>query len=79
MEHQFLELCFSLQEHRLEIAVVTVLKDSGAEDYLPLFARHRITIETLLQMTDADLKQVYFYIHRLYFTMFIVYDVFIFH
>nr|XP_022321142.1 E3 ubiquitin-protein ligase LRSAM1-like [Crassostrea virginica]XP_022321143.1 E3 ubiquitin-protein ligase LRSAM1-like [Crassostrea virginica]XP_022321144.1 E3 ubiquitin-protein ligase LRSAM1-like [Crassostrea virginica] len=46
------------QEHRLEIAVVTVLKDSGAEDYLPLFARHRITIETLLQMTDADLKQM---------------------
>ena len=40
--------------------MVTVLKDSGAEDYLPLFARHRITIETLLQMTDADLKQVYF-------------------
>uniref|UniRef100_K1QGE1 E3 ubiquitin-protein ligase LRSAM1 n=1 Tax=Magallana gigas TaxID=29159 RepID=K1QGE1_MAGGI len=45
------------QEHRLEIAVVTVLDDSGAQDYLPVFARHRITIETLLQMTDDDLKQ----------------------
>lgn len=46
------------QEHRLEIAVVTVLDDSGAQDYLPVFARHRITIETLLQMTDDDLKQM---------------------
>lgn len=46
------------QEHRLEIAVVTVLDDSGAQDYLPVFARHRITIETLLQMTDDDLKQI---------------------
>lgn len=38
--------------------MVTVLDDSGAQDYLPVFARHRITIETLLQMTDDDLKQV---------------------
>ncbi|XP_061189417.1 E3 ubiquitin-protein ligase LRSAM1-like [Saccostrea echinata] len=46
------------RERHLEIAVVTVLEDSGAEDYLPVFARHRITIETLLQMTDDDLKQM---------------------
>ncbi|XP_056011978.1 E3 ubiquitin-protein ligase LRSAM1-like [Ostrea edulis] len=46
------------QERRLEIAVVTVLEDSGADEYVPIFARHRITIETLLQLTDSDLKQM---------------------
>ena len=35
-----------------------ILEQSDARDYMPVFARHRISIETLLQMTDEDLKQV---------------------
>ena len=46
------------QEKKLEIAVVEIIERSGAEDYLPTFARHRITIETLSQMTDQDFTQV---------------------
>ena len=51
-------LCLPPQEKRLEIAVVEVLEGAGAGDYLPTFSRHRITIETLCQLTDDDLKQV---------------------
>lgn len=46
------------QERQLEIVVVTILEDSSADDYIPLFARHRITIETLLQLSEDDLKQM---------------------
>ncbi|XP_060069768.1 E3 ubiquitin-protein ligase LRSAM1-like [Ylistrum balloti] len=46
------------QERQLEIAVVTILEDSSAGDYIPLFARHRITIETLMQLSEDDLKQM---------------------
>lgn len=46
------------QERQLEKAVVTILVESSADDYIPLFARHRITIETLLQLSDDDLKQM---------------------
>ena len=35
-----------------------ILEKSDARDYMPLFARHRISIETLLQMSEDDLKQV---------------------
>ena len=35
-----------------------ILEKSNARDYTPVFARHRISIETLLQMTEDDLKQV---------------------
>ena len=35
-----------------------ILERSDARDYMPLFARHRISIETLLQMTEDDLRQV---------------------
>ena len=47
-----------LQESQLEIAVKKILIHAGAEDYIPVFARHRITIETMMQLDDADLKQV---------------------
>ena len=58
MDYRFEIFLFYYKERNLEIAVVTVLEDSGAEDYIPVFARHRISIETLLQITDDDLKQV---------------------
>lgn len=31
---------------------------AGADDYLPVFARHRITIETFMELGDEDLKKV---------------------
>ncbi|KAL3871234.1 hypothetical protein ACJMK2_039242, partial [Sinanodonta woodiana] len=46
------------QENQLEIAVVKILEQSGASDYIPLFAHNRISIETLLQLSDEDLKQM---------------------
>lgn len=46
------------QEQNLEISVVKILNKAKAEDYIPRFARHRITIETLVQMSEDDLKQV---------------------
>ncbi|XP_046547780.1 E3 ubiquitin-protein ligase LRSAM1-like [Haliotis rubra] len=45
-------------ENALEVEVVKILRKSGADDYLPLFARHKITIETIVQLTEDDLKQV---------------------
>lgn len=46
------------QERNLEIIIVDILERSDARDYMSLFARHRISIETLLQMTEDDLKQM---------------------
>ncbi|KAL8569582.1 hypothetical protein ACOMHN_044720 [Nucella lapillus] len=46
------------KESQLEIAVKKILIHAGAEEYVPVFARHRITIETMLQLDDSDLKQV---------------------
>jgi E3 ubiquitin-protein ligase LRSAM1 len=46
------------QEKNLEFSVVDILEKASASDYVPTFARHRITIETLLAMNEDDLKQV---------------------
>ncbi|XP_070532119.1 E3 ubiquitin-protein ligase LRSAM1-like [Ptychodera flava] len=43
-------------EHNLEIAVLEILRQARSEDYIPNFARHRVSIETLLVMTEEDLK-----------------------
>ncbi|XP_071096759.1 E3 ubiquitin-protein ligase LRSAM1-like [Haliotis cracherodii] len=45
-------------ENALEVEVVKILRKSGADDYLPVFARHKITIETIIQLTEDDLKQI---------------------
>ena len=47
-----------LQEKQLEFSVVGILEEAQATDYTSLFARHRITIETLLQLSEDDIKQV---------------------
>ena len=47
-----------IQESQLEIAVKEILISAGAEEYIPKFARHRITIETMLTLTEDDLKQM---------------------
>ncbi len=46
------------QEKQLEFAVIEILERANAADYVATFARHRITIETMRQMTEDDLKQV---------------------
>jgi len=42
------------------LSVVDVLRDAGAEEYEPNFARHRITFELLTSLTDQDLYKVTF-------------------
>ncbi|XP_072015688.1 E3 ubiquitin-protein ligase LRSAM1-like isoform X2 [Amphiura filiformis] len=46
------------QENQLEFAVCDILTSAGAEDYIPKFARHRVSIETMVQMTDEDLREM---------------------
>ncbi|GAB1606475.1 E3 ubiquitin-protein ligase LRSAM1-like [Argonauta hians] len=46
------------QEWLLEIPVIKLLEQTNAQDYIPLFARHRITSDTLYHMTEDDLKQM---------------------
>lgn len=50
--------CSSVQEHHVEFQVIRILESAGAIEYLPQFALHRITIETLLQMNHDGLKRV---------------------
>jgi len=42
----------------MEYDTVTILTNAGAADYIPNFARHHISIETLIQMSDDDLTRV---------------------
>jgi len=49
--------CF-VQESNMEYDIVTILTNAGASDYIPNFARHRVSIETLIQMSDEDLARV---------------------
>lgn len=46
------------QEYLLEIPVLKILEQAEARDYVPLFARHRITLEVLCNMTEADMRQM---------------------
>ncbi|XP_030852966.1 E3 ubiquitin-protein ligase LRSAM1 isoform X2 [Strongylocentrotus purpuratus] len=46
------------QEHKLELAVVDILQEAGAEDYIPRFARHRVSIETMMQMGMDELREI---------------------
>lgn len=38
--------------------MVDILQESGAEDYIPRFARHRVSIETMMQMGMDELREV---------------------
>ena len=38
--------------------MVDILQTAGAEDFIPKFARHRVSIETMIQMTEEDLREV---------------------
>ncbi|XP_071507067.1 E3 ubiquitin-protein ligase LRSAM1-like [Diadema antillarum] len=46
------------QEHQLEFAVVDILQEAGADDQIPKFARHRVSIETMMQMGMEDLREI---------------------
>ena len=47
-----------LQAKHLEYSVIDILEKAGASDHIPRFARNRISIETMLTLSDADMKQV---------------------
>ena len=38
--------------------MIDILQTAGADSYIPKFARHRVSIETMLCMSDEDLKEV---------------------
>ncbi|BFZ05902.1 hypothetical protein BsWGS_08941 [Bradybaena similaris] len=46
------------RENQLDVEVKDLLISAGAEDYIPIFARHRIAMKTLRSLTDADLRQI---------------------
>jgi hypothetical protein len=49
---------FITQERQLATDVVNILEASKAVDYIPVFARHRMTPELILDMKDEELRQV---------------------
>ncbi|XP_027470108.1 E3 ubiquitin-protein ligase LRSAM1 isoform X2 [Zalophus californianus] len=51
-------LSLKLQEEGLERQLAALLVDLSAEHYLPLFAHHRISLDTLSHMSPADLAKV---------------------
>ncbi|XP_033642845.1 E3 ubiquitin-protein ligase LRSAM1-like [Asterias rubens] len=46
------------KENNLELSVIDILQTAGADSYIPKFARHRVSIETMLCMSDEDLKEL---------------------
>jgi len=42
----------------MEYDIITILTNAAAADYIPNFARHHISIETLIQMSEDDLTRV---------------------
>ncbi|NXT07364.1 LRSM1 ligase, partial [Prunella fulvescens] len=51
-------LSLKLQEKGLEQQLVTLLLELSAEHYVPLFAHHRISLETLGTMSASDLEKL---------------------
>lgn len=49
--------CFA-QEEGLEKQLVKLMTDLSAEQYLPIFAHHRISLGTLCSMAPSDLAKV---------------------
>ncbi|KAI0213679.1 hypothetical protein LSAT2_001275 [Lamellibrachia satsuma] len=43
---------------QLEYSVIDILEKAGAADHIPRFARNKISIETLITLTDSDMKQM---------------------
>nr|XP_030142761.3 E3 ubiquitin-protein ligase LRSAM1 isoform X2 [Taeniopygia guttata] len=51
-------LSLKLQEKGLEQQLVTLLLELSAEQYVPIFAHHRISLETLGTMSTSDLEKL---------------------
>uniref|UniRef100_A0A8C8Y6J9 E3 ubiquitin-protein ligase LRSAM1 n=1 Tax=Panthera leo TaxID=9689 RepID=A0A8C8Y6J9_PANLE len=51
-------LSLKLQEEGMERQLAALLVDLSAEHYLPIFAHHRISLETLSRMSPGDLAKV---------------------
>ncbi|XP_050836933.1 E3 ubiquitin-protein ligase LRSAM1 isoform X3 [Serinus canaria] len=51
-------LSLKLQEKGLEQQLVTLLLELSAEQYVPIFAHHRISLETLGTMSASDLEKL---------------------
>ncbi|XP_015278585.1 PREDICTED: E3 ubiquitin-protein ligase LRSAM1 [Gekko japonicus] len=51
-------LSLRLQEEGLEKQLVKLLTDLSAEQYLPIFAHHRISLGTLCSMAPSDLAKI---------------------
>ncbi|NWZ13199.1 LRSM1 ligase, partial [Agelaius phoeniceus] len=51
-------LSLKLQEKGLEQQLVTLLLELSAEQYVPIFAHHRISLETLSTMSASDLEKL---------------------
>ncbi|XP_050763722.1 E3 ubiquitin-protein ligase LRSAM1 isoform X2 [Gymnogyps californianus] len=51
-------LSLKLQEEGLERQLVNLLIELSAEQYVPVFARHRISLQALSTMTASDLEKI---------------------
>ncbi|XP_004593611.2 E3 ubiquitin-protein ligase LRSAM1 [Ochotona princeps] len=51
-------LSLKLQEEGMERPLVAILEELSAEHYLPLFAHHRLSLDTLSRMSPGDLAKV---------------------
>ncbi|XP_014163604.1 E3 ubiquitin-protein ligase LRSAM1 [Geospiza fortis] len=51
-------LSLKLQEKGLEQQLVTLLLELSAEQYVPIFAHHRMSLETLSTMSASDLEKL---------------------
>uniref|UniRef100_A0A8C3NJ42 Leucine rich repeat and sterile alpha motif containing 1 n=1 Tax=Geospiza parvula TaxID=87175 RepID=A0A8C3NJ42_GEOPR len=51
-------LSLKLQEKGLEQQLVTLLLELSAEQYMPIFAHHRMSLETLSTMSASDLEKL---------------------
>ncbi|NXN90957.1 LRSM1 ligase, partial [Rhinopomastus cyanomelas] len=51
-------LSLKLQEEGLEQQLVTLLMELSAEQYVPVFAHHRISLQVLSTMTASDLEKI---------------------
>ncbi|NXL43881.1 LRSM1 ligase, partial [Podilymbus podiceps] len=51
-------LSLKLQEEGLERQLVNLLIELSAEQYVPVFAHHRISLQTLSTMTTSDLEKI---------------------
>ncbi|XP_030362886.1 E3 ubiquitin-protein ligase LRSAM1 isoform X6 [Strigops habroptila] len=51
-------LSLKLQEEGLERQLVTLLTELSAEQYVPIFAHHRVSLRALSTMTASDLEKI---------------------